>query len=55
MQKTTFRLLRTAARRTLPMWTSGRADGFPYLAEHAELHLIAPGDGGAREFEFGLA
>ena len=36
------------------MWTSGPADGFPYLAEHAQLHLIAPEDGGAQEFEFGL-
>ena len=31
-----------------------RDDGFPYLAEHAELHLAAPHDEGAREFEFGL-
>jgi len=31
-----------------------RDDGLPYLAEHAELHLAAPEDGGAREFEFGL-
>ena len=31
-----------------------RDDGFPYLAEHAELHLAAPDDEGAREFEFGL-
>ena len=31
-----------------------RDDGFPYLAEHAELHLAAPEDEGAREFEFGL-
>jgi len=27
---------------------------YPYLAEHAEQHLTAPADDGAREFEFGL-
>jgi hypothetical protein len=27
---------------------------YPNLAERAEQHLAAPGDGGHREFEFGL-
>jgi hypothetical protein len=31
-----------------------RADGFHHVAEHAEQHLVAPRDGGASEFEFGL-
>jgi len=31
-----------------------RAGGFHYLAEHAEQHVVAPRDGGASEFEFGL-
>ena len=31
-----------------------RADDLPFLAEHVEQHLTAPGDGGEREFEFGL-
>jgi AcrR family transcriptional regulator len=31
-----------------------RAGDYPYLAEHAEQHLTAPNDDGAREFEFGL-
>ena len=31
-----------------------RANDFPYLAEHAEQHLAAPSDDGARQFEFGL-
>jgi AcrR family transcriptional regulator len=31
-----------------------RAADYPYLAEHAEQHLAAAGDGGASEFEFGL-
>ena len=31
-----------------------RAHDFPYLAEHAEQHLAAPKDDGARQFEFGL-
>jgi AcrR family transcriptional regulator len=31
-----------------------RAGDFPHLAEHAEQHLAAPPDDGAREFEFGL-
>ncbi len=31
-----------------------RARDFPYLAEHAEQHLAAPTDDGARQFEFGL-
>ena len=31
-----------------------RAGGYPYLAEHAEQHVAAPGDEGEGEFEFGL-
>jgi AcrR family transcriptional regulator len=31
-----------------------RAREYPYLAEHAEQHVAAPPDDGAREFEFGL-
>jgi AcrR family transcriptional regulator len=31
-----------------------RRRDFPYLAEHAEQHLTAPKDDGARQFEFGL-
>src|SRR5207244_7887302 len=31
-----------------------RAGDFPYLAEHVEQHLAAPGNDGQREFEFGL-
>jgi AcrR family transcriptional regulator len=30
------------------------ASDYPYFAEHVEQHLAAPGDDGAREFEFGL-
>jgi AcrR family transcriptional regulator len=31
-----------------------RERGYPYLAEHAEQHLAAAKDDGARQFEFGL-
>jgi AcrR family transcriptional regulator len=31
-----------------------RAGGYDNLAEHAEQHVAAPGDGGRRDFEFGL-
>jgi AcrR family transcriptional regulator len=31
-----------------------RAEGYPYLAEHAEQHLAAASDEGGGEFEFGL-
>jgi hypothetical protein len=31
-----------------------RAEGYTYLAEHAEQHLAAQGGEGEREFEFGL-
>src|SRR5436190_10861686 len=31
-----------------------RAEGYHYLAEHAEQHVAAPQGDGAREFEFGL-
>lgn len=31
-----------------------RADGYPYLAEHAEQHVAAADDDGEGEFEFGL-
>lgn len=31
-----------------------RRQDFPHLAEHAEQHLAAPKDDGARQFEFGL-
>jgi AcrR family transcriptional regulator len=31
-----------------------RAEGYPYLAEHAEQHVAAPSDEGEGEFEFGL-
>ena len=31
-----------------------RADGYPYLAEHAEQHVAAASDEGEGEFEFGL-
>jgi AcrR family transcriptional regulator len=31
-----------------------RAEGYTYLAEHAEQHLAAPSGQGEREFEFGL-
>ena len=30
------------------------AADYPYFAEHVEQHVAAPGDDGAREFEFGL-
>jgi AcrR family transcriptional regulator len=31
-----------------------RAEGYPYLAEHAEQHVAAPSDEDEGEFEFGL-